>query len=101
MLPRLVLLGRDELGAQFVQLAVRCFQLLIDQPDADGQRADMVARRLDHPGRDRQGLLCVPLHDRFEMGWLQFPTRRLFKKGWQRTLHFVSTSMAAITLAAK
>ena len=40
-LPRRVLLGRDELGAEFVQLAVRCFQLLINQPDADAQRADM------------------------------------------------------------
>ncbi len=57
LLPRLVLLGRDELGAEFVQLAVRCFQLLINQPDAEGQRADMVARRLDHPGCDRQRLL--------------------------------------------
>src|SRR5882672_6778157 len=37
--------------------AVRCFQLLINQPDADDQRADMVARRLDHPGCDRQRLL--------------------------------------------
>jgi len=53
LLPRLVLLGWDELGAEFVQLAVRCFQLLIDQPDADDQHADMVARRLDHPGCDR------------------------------------------------
>jgi hypothetical protein len=55
--PRLVLFGRDELGAEFVQLAVRCFQLLINQPDADGQRTDMVACRLDHPGCDRQRLL--------------------------------------------
>jgi len=53
LLPRLVLLGWDELGAEFIQLAVRCFQLLIDQPDADDQHADMVARRLDHPGCDR------------------------------------------------
>jgi len=29
LLPWLVLLGRDELGVQFVQLAVRWFQLLI------------------------------------------------------------------------
>ena len=55
LLPRLVLLARDELGAELVQLAVRCFQLLIDQPDADGQRADMVARRLDHPGATDNG----------------------------------------------
>jgi hypothetical protein len=52
LLPWLVLLGRDELGVQFVQLAVRCFQLLIHQPDVEGQRTDMVARRLDHPGCD-------------------------------------------------
>src|SRR6202011_3028396 len=32
-------------------------QLLIHQPDADGQSADMVARRLDHPGCHRQRLL--------------------------------------------
>src|ERR1700730_17603137 len=62
-LPRLVLLGRDELGAEFVQLAVRYFQLLIHQPDADGQRADMVARRLDHPGCDRQRLLFEDAQD--------------------------------------
>jgi hypothetical protein len=43
LLPRVVLLGRDELGAELVQLVVRCFQLLIDQPDADGQLA--AARR--------------------------------------------------------
>ena len=30
LLLRLVLLGRDELGAELVQLAVRCFQLLIN-----------------------------------------------------------------------
>jgi hypothetical protein len=55
--PGFVLLGRDELGAEFVQLAVRCLQLLINQPDADDQRADMVARSLYHPGCDRQRLL--------------------------------------------
>ena len=32
---RLVLIGRDKLGAEFIQLAMRCFQLLINQPDAD------------------------------------------------------------------
>ena len=52
-LPRLVLIGRDKLGAEFIQLAMRCFQLLINQPDADTQRADMGGRRLDHPGGDR------------------------------------------------
>jgi hypothetical protein len=39
------------------KIILRCFQLLINQPDADSQRADMVARRLDHPGCYRQRLL--------------------------------------------
>jgi hypothetical protein len=57
LLPWFLVLGGSELGAEFVQLAVRCSELLINQPNAARQRADMVARRLDHPGCDRQWLL--------------------------------------------
>ena len=42
-LPRFVVLRGNELGAEFVQLAVRGFELLINQSNAG-------ARRLDHPG---------------------------------------------------
>jgi hypothetical protein len=56
LLPRFVVLRRNELGAEF-QLVVRGFELLINQPNAGSQRADVVARRLDHPGCNRQRLL--------------------------------------------
>ena len=53
-LPRRGLRGGFDRGAEFVQPALGLFDLLIDQPQARSERADMGGRRLDRARRDRR-----------------------------------------------